>query len=102
MSLYKLFRFDYLSENKINFYNESSNPRETYVGSFYRKGIPGITITAGQDKEPSCYHQPCDDMNGIDFEVMSNITKIVLYTPCISNFLFCVRKNLKIISYSCA
>ena len=24
------------------------------------------------------------------------------YTPCISNFLFCVRKNLKIISYSCA
>ena len=71
---------EFLKQKKINFFRAAPSPSRTDVLSFYAKKIPGITITAGADKKPSCYHKPCDDITEIDFEVLSNITQTVLYS----------------------
>jgi aminopeptidase S len=71
---------EFLTQKNILFYKIKPSPSRTDVLPFYNKRIPGLTITAGQDAEPSCYHKPCDNITGIDFEVMSNITQTVLYS----------------------
>jgi aminopeptidase S len=74
---------NFLRQQKINFFRAAPKPNSTDVSSFYDKNIPGFTITAGPsgtDKDPSCYHKPCDDITEIDFEVLSNITQTVLYS----------------------
>ncbi len=71
---------EFLTQKNINFFRAKPNPNVTDVLSFYAKGIPSLTITAGKDKAPSCYHQSCDNITGIDFNLMSNITQTVLYS----------------------
>jgi len=43
---------------------------------FAEKGIPAHTIMCSDDNDP-CYHQPCDDVKGIDIENMVRVIKAV-------------------------
>lgn len=70
---------EFLDSRNISFFPIEPAPEKQDIGSFYAHSIPALTITAGLDRNHTCYHKSCDDMNGIDFEVLSNITQTVIY-----------------------
>lgn len=43
---------------------------------FALKGIPAHSVMSSDDSDP-CYHQPCDDVNGLDLSNMTNIIRAI-------------------------
>ncbi len=70
---------EFLGSRNISFYRAKPAPDRMDTGSFYTRNIPALTITAGPDTNQRCYHKSCDDIDEIDFDVLSNITQTVIY-----------------------
>ena len=68
---------EFLDNQNITYSRTEPNSDTTDVDSFYHHNIPALTITAGHPT--SCYHKSCDNTSEVDFDVLSNISRTVIY-----------------------
>lgn len=75
---------DYLDSRGLSYFRDEPSPELTDVGAFYKHDIPAVTVSTGKDV--FYYHAPGDDIDSIDFEVMSNATQAVVHTLATLSF----------------